>query len=713
MAALGKIRSKGVILISILGFALFAFIAEELFRSCESSRNESRQQVGEVLGDKVNVQDFQKLVDEYTNVIKMTQGRDNLTDDDLNQVKDVVWNTFVQTEIISKEASKLGLQVTDQELQNILNAGTNPMLLQTPFVNQQTGRFDANLLKKFLAEYKQAQTTNPQMAEQYQGIYNFWTFIEKSLRQQVLAQKYQSLLAGCLISNPVSAKMAYTDENQESNIQLASFAYSSINDNKVKISDADLKAKYEELKPRFKQYEETRSIKYVDYQVLPSASDRAALNKTVAGYVQSLKETADPVEIVRNSGSLVTYLGIPQTKAAFPTDIAARLDSMAVGSTSAPVENKLDNTINVVKLISKVQLPDSVQFRAIQVGGATPADAAKTADSIFTALKSGAEFEAIAKKYGQTGEKNWITSNQYQNATSMDADTKSYIESLNTLPVNEIKNLKLTQGNLILQITDRKAMTDKYVAAVIKKPIEFSKNTYSAAFNKFSQFVSESQTLEAMQKNASKYGYKVQERMDIRNSEHYVAGIHGTREALKWIFETDENKVSQLYECGDNDHLLVLVMTKINKKGYRSLDDENVKNYVKEEVLRDKKAEMLMAKVKGVNSISAAKAKGAQVSAVNQVTFAASVFVQSTGMSEPALSGAVAATAKGKFSSAAVKGNGGVYLFQVLEKKMRPVKFNAKEYEQRQRQKMMQYAGNFMQELYINANVKDNRYLFF
>lgn len=713
MAALGKIRSKGVILISILGFALFAFIAEELFRSCESSRNESRQQVGEVLGDKVNVQDFQKLVDEYTNVIKMTQGRDNLTDDDLNQVKDVVWNTFVQTEIISKEASKLGLQVTDQELQNILNAGTNPMLLQTPFVNQQTGRFDANLLKKFLAEYKQAQTTNPQMAEPYQGIYNFWTFIEKSLRQQVLAQKYQSLLAGCLISNPVSAKMAYTDENQESNIQLASFAYSSINDNKVKISDADLKAKYEELKPRFKQYEETRSIKYVDYQVLPSASDRAALNKTVAGYVQSLKETADPVEIVRNSGSLVTYLGIPQTKAAFPTDIAARLDSMAVGSTSAPVENKLDNTINVVKLISKVQLPDSVQFRAIQVGGATPADAAKTADSIFTALKSGAEFEAIAKKYGQTGEKNWITSNQYQNATSMDADTKSYIESLNTLPVNEIKNLKLTQGNLILQITDRKAMTDKYVAAVIKKPIEFSKNTYSAAFNKFSQFVSESQTLEAMQKNASKYGYKVQERMDIRNSEHYVAGIHGTREALKWIFETDENKVSQLYECGDNDHLLVLVMTKINKKGYRSLDDENVKNYVKQEVLRDKKAEMLMAKVKGVNSISAAKAKGAQVSAVNQVTFAAPVFVQSTGMSEPALSGAVAATAKGKFSSAAVKGNGGVYLFQVLEKKMRPVKFNAKEYEQRQRQKMMQYAGNFMQELYINANVKDNRYLFF
>lgn len=426
-----------------------------------------------------------------------------------------------------------------------------------------------------------------------------------------------------------------------------------------------------------------------------------------------MSEVADPTDVVRKSGSLVTYLGIPQTKAAFPSDIAARLDSVAVGSTTAPVENKQDNTINIIKLMSKTQLPDSVQFRAIQVGGATPADAAKTADSIYTALKGGADFEAIAKKYGQTGEKNWITSNQYQNAPSMDVDTKSYIEALNTLPVNELKNLKFTQGNLILQITDRKGMTEKYVAAVIKKPIEFSKNTYSAAYNKFSQFVSENQTLEAMQKNASKYGYKVQERMDIRNSEHYVAGIHGTREAMKWIFEADENSVSPLYECGDNDHLLVLVMTKVNKKGYRGLDDVNVKNYVRQEVLRDKKAEMLMAKVKGVNSISAAKSKGAQISNVNQVTFAAPVFVQSTGMSEPALSGAVSATAKGKFCSSAVKGNGGVYMFQVVDKKMRPVKFNAKEYEQRQRQKLLQYAGNFMQELYFKANVTDNRYLFF
>ena len=713
MAALGKIRSKGVLLISIIGFALFAFIAEELFRSCESHRNESRQQVGEVLGEKVSVQDFQKLVDEYTAVIKMTQGRDNLTDEELNQVKDVVWNTYIQNQLISHEAEKIGLTVTDQEMQNILNQGTNPMLLNTPFVNQQTGRFDANVLKKFMAEYKQAQGTNPQLVEQYQSIYNYWTFIEKSLRTQILAQKYQALLAGCMLSNPVSAKMAFKDENEESSIQLASLPYSSINDNKVQVSDADLKAKYEELKPTFKLYDEARDIKYVDFQVVASAADRAALNKTFAGFAQTLAAAADPADVVKKSGSSVNYLGIAQTKAAFPSDIAAKLDSMSVGQTTAVVENKRDNTLNIIKLLSKTQLPDSVEFRAIQVGGTTPEETAQRADSIYKALQAGADFEAMAKKYGQNGSKSWITSQQYQNAPSLDSDTKAYIESLNTMGVNETKNLKMTQGNIILQVLNRKAMTTKYVAAVIKKTIDFSKDTYSQAYNKFSQFVSESQTVEALEKNAAKYGFKLQERQGVQNSEHYVAGVRGTREAMKWLFDAKENTISPLYECGDNDHLFVMALNKINKKGYMSLDDEKVKEYVKQQVIRDKKAEMLMAQVKGVNSISAAKAKGAQISTVNQITFAAPVFVQATMMREPALSGAVAATAKGKFSAHAVKGNAGVYLFQVVDKKARPAKFNEKEYEQRQRQKSLQSVGNFMRDLYLKANVTDNRYLFF
>jgi len=713
MAVLGKIRSRGMILIGIIGLGLLAFIAEEAFRSCEATRNNQRQQVGEVNGQKISVQEFQKMVDEYAEAIKMQQGQDNLNDEQLNQVKDMVWTSYVQNELVEKEAKELGLTVTDQEMQNVLNQGTNPMLMQTPFVNQQTGRFDASSLKKFLAEYKNQKTTNPQMAQQYESIYKFWTFIEKQLRTQLLAQKYQSLLAHCLLSNPVEAKMAFKEENEESQIQLAAFPYSSIEDSKVQVSESDLKAKYEELKPRFKQYVETRDIRYIDIQVEASPEDKANLRKQFTDYTKELTEAADPSNVVRRSTSLVNYLGLPVGKEAYPSDIAARLDSMSVGLVYGPVENKQDNTLNLIKLVAKVQLPDSVEYRQIQVGGATPEAAHKTADSIYTALTNGADFEALAKKYGQTGEKTWMTTRQYQMAPSMDKDTKDYINSLNTMGVNDIKNITLAQGNIILQVLNRKGMVTKYQAAVVKRTIDFSKETYRKAYNQFSSFVSANATADAVVKNAVKNGYRLQEAKDVTTSQHNLAGIRSTREALKWLFDAKEGSVSPLYECGDNNHLLLVVLDHINPMGYRSLSDSQVKEMVKAEVIKDKKAEQILAKLNGVTSIAAAKAKGAVVTPVNQVTFASPVFLTATGASEPALSGAVAATAKGAFDKTPVKGNAGVYMFQVTGRTMRPVKFNAKETEMRLRQRAMQYAGNFMNQLYINGKVVDNRYLFF
>ena len=713
MAALGKIRSKGALLIGIISLGLFAFIAEEMFRSCESTTNDRRQQVGEVLGEKINVQEFQKLVDEYSEVIKMQQGTDNLNDAQLSQVKDMVWNTYVQTKIIENETKKLGLTVTDAEMQNVLTEGTNPMLMQTPFVNQQTGRFDVNALKKFLAEYKTQKNTNPQLAKQYETIYKYWTFIESTLRNQLLSQKYQGLFFHCLISNKIEAKMAFNDQNVESQIQLAAFPYSSIADNKVQITDADLKAKYDEMKSRFKQPVESRDIKYIDVQVNASAGDRAELQKEFDAYDKELSAAADPSEIVRKSTSLISYLGVPVSKDAYPYDIAQQLDSMAVGSTSKVIENKRDNTLNIIKLVSKQQLPDSVQYRQIQVGGATAQEAATRADSIYKALSAGADFEVLAKKYGQTGEKTWLTTRQYQSAPSLDKDTKGYLYSLNTMSVNEVKNIALTQGNLIVQVLDRRAMINKYVAAVVKKNITFSRDTYSAAYNKFSAFISANPTAEAIVKNAQKAGYTVLERKDVTTAEHNLAGIRSTREAMRWLFDAKAGDVSSMYECGDNDHMLLVVLDKVNPVGFRSLDDAQVKEFIKSEVMKDKKAEMLIAKAEGVKDLNAAKAKGAVVSEVNQVTFASPVFISATGASEQALSGAVAAVAKGKFSPKPVKGNAGVYLFQVVNKTQRPGKFDAKVEEQRLRQKEMQMASNSMNELYLKANVVDKRYLFF
>ncbi|MGN0282227.1 MAG: SurA N-terminal domain-containing protein [Prevotella sp.] len=710
MAALGTIRKRGVTLIIIIGLGLFAFIAEEAFRSCEATNNEQRQQVGKVLGEKISVQEFQALVDEYQEVIKMTQGRDNLSEEELNQVKDQVWNSYVNSIILKKEAEKLGLTVTDTELQNILKEGTSPILMQTPFVNQQTGRFDASQLTKFLSDYKKASTTTPQLAEQYQKIYNYWKFIEKTLRQQTLAQKYQSLLSHCLISNPVSANKAFKDQNEESDIELASIAYSTINDSKISVSDADIKAKYEEQKEMYRQYVETRDIKYVDFQVLPSAADRKALMASMVEAQKSFESDADPAHVVKKAQSQISYTGVPVSSRVMPRDIATKIDSMAIGQTTAPFETTYDNTLNVIKLISKVQLPDSVEYRQIQVSAETIEKTRERADSIYKAIAAGADFEAIAKKYGQEGKSQWFTSSMYESAPTIDADTKQYIEALTQS--EGLKNVAFTQGNLVVQVLSRKAMTTKYVAAIVKHTIDFSKATYSAAYNKFSQFVSESQDGEQIVANAKKYGFKVLERNDLVNSEHNIAGIRSTHEAMKWIFDAKPGKVSPLYECGNNDHLLVVTLVNIHKDGYR--DIASLKDILKEQVIRDKKYEQIKQNLAGVTSVDAAKGKGAQVNAVSQITFAAPAFIQATGASEPALSGAVAATKQGQFCPRVIKGNSGAYMFKVVKKAQRAgVKYDEKAMETQLKQQTMQAASRFLYELYLKANVEDNRYLFF
>lgn len=711
MAAIGKIRSWGPVLVGIIGVALFAFIAGDLQRSCETTGQQRRMQVGEVLGEKLSVQDFQSLVDEYQDVMKMTQGRDNLTDEEMNSLKDQVWNNFIQNKLVSNEAEKIGLTVTDEELQNMLREGTNPMLMQTPFVNRETGRFDVTQLTQFINEYKKGQS-NPQVAEQYQTLYRYWQFIEKTLRQQTLAMKYQTLLSQCLLSNPVSAKAAFANQNVESTILLASFPYSSVNDKDVEVSDKDLKAKYNEQKERFRQLAETRDIKYVAFQVQPSQKDRAALMATMTDAAEQLKAGNAAAEVVRKAQSQIAYTGLAVPSSAFPRDIAQKVDSMAVGETTAPFETKSDNTLNVVKLLSKTQLPDSVEYRVIQVGGETVEAARTLADSIYTALKGGAEFETIAQKYGQQGTKQWMTSAMYQSAQTIDADTRSYLNTLNTLAAGELKNVELTQGNLILQVTDRRHIINKYDVAVVKHTIDFSKETYSAAYNKFSQFVAENKTVDLMEKNAAKFGFEINSRADLLSSEHYVVGLRATRDVMKWIFEAKTGDVSPLYECGNNDNLLVVALTKIHPAGYRGFDD--VREQLKAQVVNDKKYEVLCQKVSGVSDIAAAKAKGAAVDTVRQITFAAPVFVQSTVSSEPALSGAVAAVEKGKFSTHPVKGNGGAFLFQVVDRKEREgVKFDAKATEKQLQQQALQAAGRFMQELYQKAGVVDNRYLFF
>lgn len=712
MATLQKIRSKGPLLVIVIGLALFAFIPGDAWKVLQP--HQGKQDVGEVNGEVLSAQDYQKMVDELSEVIKLTNGLNSLTEDQLNNVKDQVWQSYVNNKLIAEQAEKLGLKVTDAEIQSIIDQGTHPLLMQTPFRNPQTGMFDKDMLKKFLVDYANLNASQmpAQYVEYYQKMGAFWQFVEKTLAQSTLAEKYQNLVTKSLISNPVAAEDAFNSRTEQSDLLLAGVPYSSINDSTVQVSDSEIKDRYNEKKEQFKQLVETRDIRYIDVKVVPSDADRKAVEKEVTEYSNQLASTtADFGTFVRSTGSSVNYSDVPVSKSVFPADVASRLDSTNVNEVYGPYYNQTDDSFNAFKLLAKVSSPDSIQFRQIQVYADTEEKTKTLADSIYNALKGGADFAAVAKIYGQTGEATWVNAQSWE-GSELDADNSKFINTLLNQPVNELANLNMGQANLILQVMNKKSMQTKYKVAVVKREVEFSKETYNAAYNKFSQFVAQNTTIDSMVKNAEESGYTLMPRTDLSSAEHYVGGVRSTREALKWIFAAKPGEVSPLYECGENDHLMVVALDKIHEAGYRDIN--SVAEMLRAEIRRDKKAEKIMEEMKKYNSIAQVKGmKDAVSDSVKHVTFSAPAYISVTRSSEPVI-GAVAAKTAANKVSAPIKGNGGVYMIQVYAKEKGSEKFDAKQEETTLTNMAMRIAGNqLINDLYQKAKVADQRYLFF
>ena len=709
MATLQKLRNAGPLLLIFVGLALLAFIAGDALRIFQSPQGS--QSVGSINGEEISAVDFQQMYEEQSNVYKYMRNSSTLSEAELNNIKDRVWNSYLQYQVVKAEADKIGLTVTAAELRDIVKKGEDPIFRQFPIFNNEQGKFDYDVVSNMLATYEENKN-NPT----YMQFYECWKFMEKNIMQNALIQKYYALLSNSFISNPVAAKYAYESSTNTYDVELKVYPYSAIADSAVKVSDADLNKTYDAIKESYREMYESRDIKYVSYKVTPSAADRADLKNELSAYADSLRAgNEDYATIARLSNSEVPYSTLAWSKEAYPEEVQLQLEKAKENEVVGPFYNQSDDSYTVYKYIGKETVADSILYRTLFVTSENAERTAALTDSLLNVLnKKGADFKQIATDMGQAqSDSMWLTSPMYE-GFPMVGDNLAYAKALLNGKKGTYEVLALESGNsnIIYQVIDKKNPETKYHAFVIKRTSEFSKETYNDVYNKFSQFVASCNTADDLDKNAEEYGYRVSPTQEIYNWAYGVGNISGTRDAIRWTFrDAEEGNVSPLYECGNSDNLLVVALNKINEKGYTS--KEKLAGITRTKSINAKKAQKIMAEIKGKNFDELSSIAAVKTDSVKRISFAAPAYINKTSTNESAISAAVTKLQPGEVS-APIEGVAGVYVIKLIAKNAKDGEFNAANEEASLKTTGKNFANQFfMRDLVEKANIEDNRYLYF
>ena len=684
MASLQKIREHGVLLLIIVGLAMLAFIMGDFMNSGSSFFHRSEQYVGEIEGEDIHITDFENAREQLTEVYKIETGRNDLDEELQSNINNQVWQLMLMQHTLGAQAQKIGMDVTADELADkCFGEHPHQIIAQRPAFRDQSGQFNRVALIQFLAGLEQA-AQDPEQAQNIKQAQTYWMYWENAVRLTWLQEKYTDLLQELVGANKLDAEQNGKAAQTNVNVQYVMQPYYSVPDSVIKISNSDIRSLYKQKKEQYKQ-EPTRSLEYVAFNIQPSETDF----QDAEAWIKKLQEefnTTDDIAGVVNPNSDIIYNGQNYSDATIPAMFKEW--AFQKGRKAGVVTDLIfeDNTYALGRIMQAgYTLADSVELRG------TILASADQLDSLQREWKQG--------KFGTSEETQWVTETMLSREIA-DKAFEGQKGAIFTVPYGT--------GVQAIQIVNKAAATPKVKVAILSRTVTPSSKTYAALYNEAKQFVVNNNTEEKFKAAAEEGNMEIETAYNLQKNTNKVNDLQQSRAIVRWANKAKEGAVSDVFECGEK--FVVAVLTEVKDGEYRSIND--VQAELRMEVLRDKRADILIKKLQDAETLQeAADLASAEIKTAEGINLNSYRFGDA-GM-EPAVIGAAVSLNEGELS-APVKGMQGVYVLQSVSKQTSEAEVNV---EQEIQQLNMRYsyslpymALNLIQE---KADITDNRSNFY
>ena len=707
MATLQKIRNRGVFIGIIIGGALFAFIAGDALKSGGSLLTNSRNEMAEIAGESVNIRDFQNRFNHNIEVAKLMSGQTSIPSEQTERMREQTWQQMVQEMVMNQEYEELGISVSSDELYDMVQGRNIDPTIRQMFQNE-NGTIDRAQVVATLQNLINAKAGTPQK--------KYWLNIEKAMSTQRTLTKYNSLIQKGLYMPNALVKNLAEKGSKKVDINYVVKNYNLIPDSTVNVSDAEIKAYYNEHKDLFKQTE-SRRIDYVPFTVEPSTDDYKATEKSLADIKVDFAAETNNIQFVELNADNDFNAYYFKKDEITNKDLA----EFAFAGTKGDVTDVYseNDTYKLAKINEVKMLPDSVKARHIlvrPVNGDYAAAQAK-ADSLKALVEKGSRFDDLAKANSDDqgsavngGDLGWFTQGKM-------------VQPFNDAAFNSKKNevvVVLTQfGAHVIQVTKKGKAVKKVQLAIVDRKVEASNKTIQAAYALARTFAGNNLERDAFLKASSEQGMQ-KRTANLKKDTKNIPGLENSRELVRAAYNTDEMETvllngdnSAVFEFGDK--FVVAILSDIKEEGFSSVND--VASTIRREVRKEKKAEMMIAELKkasqGAQSLlSVATKENLEVKNASAISFS-SFQIPGAGI-EPNVISTAAQIEKGKISEP-VEGNQGVYVVVVTNENTDEVTDETVKAFKARLEQGYQYRTNYQafQALKENAEVVDKRYKFY